>query len=56
LERSFGQEFDRVWSFLNLFSKRPREQKGEKKEETIGEFSSVEKQNLPSSSCHENIT
>ena len=26
-ERSFDQAFDRVWSFLNLFSKRPREKK-----------------------------
>ena len=32
-ERSFGQAFDRVWSFLNLFSKRPREKKEEGKKE-----------------------
>jgi len=26
-DRSFGQAFDRVWSFLNSFSKRPREKR-----------------------------
>ena len=36
-ERRFGQAFDDVWSFLNLFSKRPREKKGRRKKRKKGE-------------------